>query len=187
MAIAIGALTQFKAPPLWKLVDGGVGGFKRTKVKYVKYGGDEWIVPFVEATLARGEDVNSKDEANTTALMFAVGSNQNSIARLLLKEPNINVNCKNDFGETALHFAAGVGNIRGVQLLFEDSRRRLNIFNQENDFGNTPVVTAINRNEIDVLRQLVSHPSVNLETRNWRGWSLEEIARWVLNNRWICC
>ena len=186
MAIAIGALTQFKAPPLWKLVDGGVGGFKRTKVKYVKYGGDEWIVPFVEAALARGEDVNSKDEASTTALMFAVGSNQNSIARLLLKEPNLDVNCKNDFGETALHFAAGVGNIRGVQLLFEDSRRRLNIFNQENDFGNTPVVTAINRNEIDVLRQLVSHPSVNLETRNWRGWDLEEIARWVFNNRWIC-
>ena len=96
----------------------------------------------------------------------------------------MDVNCKNDFGETALHFAVDVGNIRGVQLLLADSR--LNTFNQENDYGNTPVITAINRNEIGVLRQLVSHPSVNLETRNWRGWSLEEIARWVFNNRWIC-
>ena len=74
-----------------------------------------------------------------------------------------------------------VGNIRGVRLLLADSR--LNTLNDENDYGNTPVMTAINKNEIDVLRELVSHPSISLETRNWRGWSLEEMARWVLTNQ----
>ena len=175
-------LTQFKAP-LWKLCqEGGRSN-----------------IPILEASLARGEDVNSKDEtSNTTALMWAVTHNvcgkayysnfgtiviknqQNSMARLLLKQPSLDVNCKNNLGETALHCAVDVGNIRGVRLLLADSR--LNTFNDENNYGNTPVMTAINKNEIDVLRELVSHPSTNLETRNWRGWSLEEMARWVFTN-----
>ena len=155
---SIGSLTQIKAP-LWSLC---------------KEEG-QWNIPFVKAALGRGEDVNSKDETNTTALMFSVTRNKNSIVRLLLKEPSVDLNCKNIVGETALHFAAEAGNIEGVRLLLADPR--LYTFNHENDYGNTPVMTAINRNEIDVLRKLISHPSISLETRNWRGWSLEEIAR----------
>ena len=84
------------------------------------------------AAPARGEDVNSKDEtSNTTALMWAVRHNvcgnayysnfgkiviqnhQHSMARLLLKQPSLDVNCKNNLGETALHCAVDVGNIQG--------------------------------------------------------------------------
>ena len=181
-------LTQYKTPPLWKLC---------------KEGG-RYNIPFLEAALGRGEDVNSKDEtSNTTALMWAVTHNvcgnayystfgtiiiqnhQHSMARLLLKQPSLDVNCKNNLGETALHCAVEVGNIQGVRLLLADFR--LDTFNDENDHGNTPMMTAINKNQIDVLRQLVSHPSIDLETRNWRGWSLEEMARWVLTNQLILC
>ena len=128
-------LTQFKAP-LWKLC---------------KEGGRSNI-PYIKAALAIGEDANSKDEtSNTTALMLALTQNQNSMAKLLLGQPSLDINCRNDLGETALHCAVDVGNIQGVRLLLSDSR--LTTFNDENDHGNTPAMMAINRNEIGALKR----------------------------------
>ena len=59
----------------------------------------------VRAALARGEDVNSKDSIGWTALMLAVDRKHNSIVKLLLDQPAVDVNVKNtigDGGSTAL-------------------------------------------------------------------------------------
>ena len=36
------------------------------------------------------------------------------------------------------------------------------------------------RNQVDSLRELVAHPSVDLDIKDKEGRSLEEKARWVL-------
>ena len=55
------------------------------------------------SALARGEDVNDKDNFDHTALMLAIWKKHNSIVKLLLDQPAVDVNMKNDYGRTALH------------------------------------------------------------------------------------
>ena len=56
----------------------------------------------VKAALQRGEDVNTKDDAGRTGLMWAVIYNHNSVVALLLNTPNIDVNQKDNQGKCAL-------------------------------------------------------------------------------------
>ena len=128
----------------------------------------------VRAALARGEDVNSKDGNNRTGLMCAVGQKHNSIVRLLLEQPTLDLNCSGGgFGRTALHLAACYDNVEAVRMLLADPR--LTTANHCDWAGRTPVMAAMFQNNMDVLRELVAHPSVDLDTRDGR--SLEEWAR----------
>ena len=73
----------------------------------------EGNVPWVMSTLclarARGEDINCKDQDDVTGLMWALLKKHNSIVRLLLEQPTVNLNCTSVNGKTALHYAAQVG------------------------------------------------------------------------------
>ena len=131
----------------------------------------------VRAALSRGEDVNSKNNFNQTGLMLAVMiPNRNSIVRLLLEQPTTDLNCSNLKGNTALHCAVSVtpDNVEAVKLLLADSR--LTNVNQKNTRGITPAMAAVILRKVDALRELVAHPSVDLDTC-WDGESLEEYTR----------
>ena len=127
----------------------------------------------VRAALARGEDVNSKDGNNTTGLMWAVKQKHNSIVRLLLEQPTLDLNCSDGVGRTALHWA--FNNVEAVRMLLADPR--LTTANHYDWGDQTPVMYAMILNRMDVLRELVAHPSVDLDTRHRDGRSLEEWAR----------
>ena len=71
--------------------------------------------------------------------------------------------------------AAYYDNVEGVKLLLADPR--LNTHNHKDNGGWTPVMTAIVLKKVNVLRELVAHPSVDLDTRDERGQSLEDFAR----------
>ena len=131
----------------------------------------------VRRALARGDDVNNKGEFNTTGLMLAVWKNHNPVVRLLLEQPVVALNCI-ETGKTALHYAAVGDNVEGVRMLLADPR--LNTHNHKNKYGWTPAMTAFVYKKVNALRELVAHPSVNLDTRNNWGLSLEEFARWEL-------
>ena len=45
---------------------------------------------------------------------------------------------------------------------------------------NTPVMVAIKPKKVNALRELVAHPSVDLDARDYLGRSLEDRARWEL-------
>ena len=138
--------------PLWKLCEqGNLAG--------------------VRAALARGEDVNSKDADNRTGLMCALMQKHNSIVRLLLEQPTLDLNCSSGVGRTALHWA--FNNVEAVRMLLADPR--LTTANHYDTYGRTPVMAAMFLNNMDALRELVAHPSVDLDTRDGR--SLEEWAR----------
>ena len=130
----------------------------------------------VRRALARGEDVNSKDEFDRTGLVLAVLHKRNSVVRLLLEQPTVALNCI-ETGKTALHYAAVGDNVEGVQMLLADPR--LNTVNPKDKWGMTPVMVAMFWKKVNALRELVNHPSVDLDTRDASGSSLEEVARWV--------
>ena len=88
----------------------------------------------VKAALQRGEDVNTKDDAGRTGLMWAVIYNHNSVVDLLLSTPNIDVNQKNNYGKCALHWA--VRNTEGLKLLLNVPTIDVNIV----DIGGCGVV-----------------------------------------------
>ena len=128
--------------------------------------------------LAKGRNVNSC-KGNTSGLMGAVSNFHNSIVRLLLEQPTVDLNGTDALGKTALHHAAESDNVEGVRLILADPR--LSTANHQDNMGNAPVMVALARNQVDSLRELVSHPSVDLDTRDGEGRSLEQRARWVLS------
>ena len=139
----------------------------------------EGKVAEVKAALARGEDVNGRGY-NRTGLMWAVQLKHNPVVRLLLEQPEVDLNCRNTNGSTALHLAASDDNVEGVELLLADPR--LNTVNHENKYGETAVMEAMMNHlflndQVNVLHKLTAHPSVDLDTRDRHGRSLEEVAR----------
>ena len=76
----------------------------------------------IKAALARGEDVNSKDNKNATGLMIAVTHSNNSILKFLLEQPTIDLNCTDSIGQTALHGAVFFENMEGLKMLLADPR-----------------------------------------------------------------
>ena len=129
----------------------------------------------VKTALKKGEDVNSTDEDMKTGLMWTMIGQHNSVARLLLEQPTVDLNCTDKDGRTALHHAAMIDNVEGVQLLLADPR--LTNVNQVDKYGLTPVMAAMNNNRMNALRELVSHPSIDLDTQNGRGENLDHMAR----------
>ena len=121
--------------------------------------------------------MNSKQDAiTTTGLFYAVEKKHNSIVRLLLEQPTADLNNTDMCGDTALHCAVyHDGNIEAVQLLLADPR--LNTVNHKNNDGETPVMLAMIFGNMDALRKLAFHSSVDLDTRDDQGRSLEEVAR----------
>ena len=85
----------------------------------------------------------------------------------------------------ALHYAAATDNVEGVQFFNQGVRLLIargwdvNLLDQN---GFTPVMLAMVLKKVNVLRELVSHPSVDLDTKNRIGWSLEDMARWTLDD-----
>ena len=133
------------------------------------------ILDEVRRALAKGEDVNSKDENNRTGLMYAVWKNHNPVVRLLLEQPTVDLNCILQHDTTALHYAVDDDNVDGVRMLLADPR--LNTVNHKDRWGRTPVMAAMKWKSVNALRELVNHPSVDLDTRDGSGISLEESAR----------
>ena len=142
----------------------------------------------VRAALGRGEDVNCLNNNSNiyshrlqqTGLMLAVMNKHNSIVKLLLEQPTVDLNLTDHQGYTALHYAANHNNVEAVQLLLADSR--FHSVNLKDSHGKTPVMNAIFYKKNGALRELVANPSVDLDTRDGEGRSLEEVSRWALKN-----
>ena len=116
----------------------------------------------VQSLLARGEDVNEKDPFGITALMWAVMDKHNSIVKLLLDQPAVDVNVKsNNVGWTALHRAASANNAEGARMLL--LHKNFNSANVTDNGGLTALMVAVICGKEEVLRELVKHQSVSLD------------------------
>jgi len=116
----------------------------------------------VRSALARGEDVNSKDSNGRTALMLAVWFKHNSVVKLLLDQPAVDVNVKEEcFGWTALHWAACHNNAEGARMLL--LHKDFNSANVTDNDGYTALMIALYYRKEEVLRELVNHQRVSLD------------------------
>ena len=115
----------------------------------------------VRSALVRGEDVNSRGTKGTTALMWAVWNNHNSIVKLLLDQPAVDVNVKDNDGWTALHYAAISNNAEGARMLL--LHKDFNSANVNDNNGDTALMWAVRCRNEEVLRELVSHQCVSLD------------------------
>ena len=129
----------------------------------------------VRAALARGEDVNSRDGDDYTGLIYSISGGHNEIVKFLVEQPTVDLNCTSREGNTALHIAADVDNVEVVRMLLDDAR--LNTANHKNNDGDTSVVFAMITHSLNALRELVAHPSIDLDTKDQLGKGLEEVAR----------
>ena len=127
----------------------------------------------VRAALARGEDVNSKDSYGSTALMWAVWDNHNSIVKLLLDQPAVDVNVKNNNGSTALHWAAYENNAEVARMLL--LHKNFNSANVTDNGGLTALMDAVRDRREDGSRAEDLSPGEEISTSA----STENLAGWV--------
>lgn len=107
-------------------------------------------VRVVEHLLAR-DDLRVNLRSDKTALMCAASNDQLKIVMLLLKDPRVSINDQNDFGATALMLASSFGYTSVVGALL-DAGADTEITDGTKDGGGTPLLRAIDENQIPVVR-----------------------------------
>ena len=125
-------------------------------------------------------DMNIVDNRGHSAVYLAVYSKNNEGLELLLNVPNINVNIVDNRGRSAVHVAMYSDNIEALKLLLGQPSLTALTLNQKDKYGVTPVMKAARWNRLEHLALLAADPRVDLDTTNKEGWSLEEVAWWVL-------
>ena len=111
--------------------------------------------------------MNNKNELGQTALMAAVRMGHNSIVKILLYHPQIEINEQDSLGGSALHFAAWANNHEAARMLL--LHPGMGSANSMTNNGNTAVMRAIMRKNKEVLRELVSHSHIILDVGDLEG------------------
>ena len=123
-----------------------------------------------------GLEVNSAGDKGNTALHLACLEGRRGIVQRLLAAPGQqSFNVQNSAGNTPLMCGVKKGHSDVVGLLLT-VLAVLEGLQARNTFGNTPLMLATKKGHLELVRQLVELPGVDLETRDWRGGTLEEGA-----------
>lgn len=116
----------------------------------------------VKNLLAKGTDVNAKDEGGAAALLWAVSRNQGPVAELLLAN-GADVDAASEDKTTSLHLAARYGEVDMVRILL----KRRAAADAQNSAGDTPLQLAVSKGFVEIAQALVeSGADVNLANQN---------------------
>ena len=92
---------------------------------------------------------------------------------VLLEQPSIEVNAKDNDENTALHWACAPGNVAILNQLLAVPGILVN----ERDCRDwTPIMRAIRFAKLDIVRVMAAMEKVDLDVRDHRGLSLEDLA-----------
>ena len=128
----------------------------------------------VRATLARGEDVNSSQAIwGISALMWAVRMKHNSIVRVLIEQPGLEVNMRDGLGLTALHWAATDDNADAVPLLLADPRVDVNC---KSSIGRNALFCAALYGNVEAVQFLLADQRSDVNNVDKDGLTLLHVA-----------
>ena len=138
--------------------------------------------PIIDELIKRGDDVNKKDDENSTPLMWSIsgsddwkkGKEDISLKTFnLLIENGADIDAINDFGATSLHISVNHGRLDIVKRLIEEGSE-LNL--RDND-GQTPlhmliltVYENLEEYKLDIAKELIK-AGVDLDLRNNNGYT----------------
>ena len=128
----------------------------------------------VREALQAGGDPNTRGgTANKTCLMWAIIRGNEEMVDVLLEQPSIEVNAKDNDENTALHWACAPGNVAILNQLLALPGILVN----ERDCRDwTPIMRAIRFAKLDIVRVMAAMEKVDLDVRDHRGLSLEDLA-----------
>ncbi|KAF3930023.1 hypothetical protein ABW19_dt0201085 [Dactylella cylindrospora] len=98
-------------------------------------------------------NVDARDWHGMTPFLYTIEGCEVQIASMLL-EAGCNPVIPNFKGQNALHIAVRTGNISMVRFCLED-RRILELINERDNAGFTPLLTAVNQGHIDISKRLM--------------------------------
>jgi len=116
----------------------------------------------VKDFLAKGADVNAKDDSGWTPLIHAANRGHNEVAALLIAK-GADVNAKNEGGVTTLSFAVSEGHKEIAELLIAKGAD----VNTKDDSGWTPLYYAARRGHKEIAELLIAAGAdVNAKTED---------------------
>ena len=132
----------------------------------------------VREALQAGGDPNTRGgTANKTCLMWAIIRGNEEMVDVLLEQPSIEVNAKDNNENTALHWACRCGRVSNVAILNQLLAVPGILVNErERELGWTPIMAAIDVCRLDIVRVMAAVEKVDLDVRDDRGLSLEDLA-----------
>ena len=126
-------------------------------------------------------DVNWMNSMGLSGLHAAADPRCNAkIMELFLAHPRVDVNCKNGpLGETVLHWAVATNNLGAVKLILaEPSFTSANaLVELKTNIMSTAVRMAASQCHWEILKELVHHPSVDLDAKDKNGVGVDVLAR----------
>ena len=119
-------------------------------------------------------DVNNRSGLNALHVA-AFPETDIKVMKMLLAHPRVDVNCKIGNGRTVLHVAAFTNSVEKVKLILAEPR--FTSANALDEDECTAVTIAASKGNWDVLKELVHHPSIDLEGEDRNGVSLDQLIR----------
>ena len=115
-----------------------------------------------------------------TPLNDALWQAHSDIVSIIVSQPDIDYSVTTHDGETLTQLAVRRAGEKCVEILA--AQEKCKSWNIPDKNGDTPILAAIKSNKIEIVRLLMKCPRVDLKIKDKNGSSLEDLARWFVNN-----
>ena len=123
-------------------------------------------------------DWNKRDNDGWTPLHWALSWGHSNIVDIIVQQPNIDYDVKTEAGSTLAQAAVLGGNVKSVKTLTGEAT--FDCWNVPNSNGDTPVMTALERNMTDLVEILLRCPRIDIHTmKPEEGTSLVKELLWT--------
>ena len=123
-------------------------------------------LPAVKAALAKGANVNAKDENGRSLLLIATNNEQRDLAELLVKH-GADVNLQAPNLDSPFLYAGATGQTELV-LLYLANGAKFDVFNR---YNGTALIPACERGHVETVRVLANTKNFPIDHVNRLGWT----------------
>jgi ankyrin repeat protein len=126
----------------------------------------------VTSQLKSGTHVDTQDTNGWTPLMYALGSNNYELARILVEDYKANVNLVENWGISPLMIAVNNGHVGNVKMLLEHSAN----VNIQDKKGQTALMLALKSGDY-IITSILKNNLARLDLKNEDGLTALHLAK----------